>query len=162
MISQYIKVTKYLTDKPSDLKTIGMSLPVGAGDSECIQMDSDVYSTLTFQSPSNFHEWFSYDHEIHSHSTRSGAEIIREEYFDVGVVAQTYTLHTKGSQNKYGENMIQKSGPIIWNSIPEPIQDATSISSFKNQLKKHLLAQYDLDNTGENIIIIIILNHVLT
>ena len=47
--------------------------------------------------------------------------------------------------------MIQKSGPIIWNSIPEPIQDATSISSFKNQLKKHLLAQYDLDNTGENI-----------
>ena len=110
-----------------------------------------VYSTLTFQSPSNFHEWFSYDHEIHSHSTRSGAEIIREEYFDVGVVAQTYTLHTKGSQNKYGENMIQKSGPIIWNSIPEPIQDATSISSFKNQLKKHLLAQYDLDNTGENI-----------
>ena len=110
-----------------------------------------VYSTLTFQSPSNFHEWFSYDHEIHSHSTRSGAEIIRDEHFDVGVVAQTYTLHTKGSRNKYGENMIQKSGPIIWNGIPELIQDATSISSFKNQLKKHLLTQYDLDNTGDNI-----------
>ena len=46
--------------------------------------------------------------------------------------------------------MIQKSGPIIWNSIPELIQDATSISSFKNQLKKHL-AQYDVDNTGVNI-----------
>ena len=47
--------------------------------------------------------------------------------------------------------MIQKSGPIIWNGIPELIQDATSISSFKTQLKKHLLTQYDLDNTGDNI-----------
>ena len=43
VISQYIKVTKYLTDKPSDLKTIGLSLPVEAGDCECIQMDSDGY-----------------------------------------------------------------------------------------------------------------------
>ena len=42
-ISQYIKVTKYLTDKPSDLKTIGVLLPVEAGDCECIQMDSDGY-----------------------------------------------------------------------------------------------------------------------
>ena len=110
-----------------------------------------VYSTLMFQSPINFHEWFSYDHEIHDHSTRSGTEIIRNEHFDVGVSAHSYTLHTKGSQNKYGENMIQKSGPIIWNSIPEHIQDATSISSFKNQLKKHLIAQYDTDNTPNNI-----------
>ena len=43
VISQYIKVTKYLTDKPSDLKRIGMSLPVEAGDYECIQMDSNGY-----------------------------------------------------------------------------------------------------------------------
>ena len=110
-----------------------------------------VYSTLTFQSPINFHEWFSYDHEIHDHSTRSGTEVIRDGYFDVGVSAQSYTLHTKGSQNKYGENMIQKSGPIIWNSVPEHIQDASSISSFKYQLKKHLIAQYDVDNTSNNI-----------
>ena len=110
-----------------------------------------VFSTLTFQSPINFHEWFSYDHEIHNHSTRSGAEIIRDEHFDVGVVAQTYTLHTKGSKNKYGENMIQKSGPIIWNNIPAHIQDATSITSFKSQLKKYFFTMYDPDNTGDNI-----------
>ena len=110
-----------------------------------------VYSTLTFQSPSNFHEWFSYVHEIHDHSTRSGAEIIREEYFDVGVASQTYTLHTKGSHNKYGENMIQNSGPILWNSIPEHIQEATSISAFKYQMKRYLFAQYDVDNTVNNI-----------
>ena len=109
-----------------------------------------VYSTLTFLSPNNFHEWFSYDHEIHSHSTRSAAEITREEYFDVGIATQTYTLHTKSSKNNYGVNMIQKSGPIIWNSIPERIQDSTSISSFKYQLKKYLFSKYDVDNTSNN------------
>ena len=47
--------------------------------------------------------------------------------------------------------MIQKSGPVIWNSIPEYIQDAASITSFKYLLKKHIFDQYDLDNTAENI-----------
>ena len=42
-ISQYVKVTKYLTDKPSVLKMIGMSLPVEAGYCEWIQIDSDGY-----------------------------------------------------------------------------------------------------------------------
>ena len=110
-----------------------------------------VYSTLTLESPSNFHDWFSYDHEIHDHSTRSGAAIIRNDYFDVGVAVQTYTLHTKGSNNKFGEKMIQKSGPVIWNSIPEDIQDAPSITTFKNQFKKHIFDQYNLDNTTQNI-----------
>ena len=94
-----------------------------------------VYSVLTFESPTNFHEWFSYDHEVHNHSTRSGAEIIRNSYFDVGTAVQTYTLHLKGSNNKFGEKMIKKSGPVIWNSIPGHIQDATSITVFKYQLK---------------------------
>ena len=93
----------------------------------------------------------SYDHEVHDHSTRSGAEIITNNYFDVGTAVQTYTLHTKGSNNKFGEKMIQKSGPLIWNSIPEYIQDAVSITSFKYLLKKHIFDQYDLDSTAENI-----------
>ena len=109
-----------------------------------------VYSTLTFHSPSNFHEWFSYDHEIHSHSTRSSAEITRQEYFDVGVASQTYTLHTKGSHNNHGKNMIKKSGPLIWNSIPENIQKATSITAFKYQLKKYFFSQYDKNDTVNN------------
>ena len=71
--------------------------------------------------------------------------------FDVGIAVQTYTLHTKGSNNRFGEKMIQKSGPIIWNSIPECIQGAASITSFKHLLKTHIFHQYDLDNTVENI-----------
>ena len=110
-----------------------------------------VYSALTFESPSNFHTWFSYDHEVHDHNTRSAAEIISNNHFDVGIAIQTYTLHTRGSNNTFGEKMIQKSGPVIWNSIPEYIQDAASITSFKHLLKTHIFDQYDLDNTVENI-----------
>ena len=109
-----------------------------------------VYSALTFESPSNFHTWFTYDHEVHDHSTRCSAGITRNNYFDAGIAVRTYTLHTKGSNNRFGEKMIQKSGPIIWNSIPEYIQDAASITSFKYQLKKHIFDQYDSDNTVQN------------
>ena len=110
-----------------------------------------VYSTLTFESPSNFHGWFSYTHEVHDHGTRSGAEIIRNNYFDTGISVQSYTLFTKGSNNKFGEKMIQKSGPVIWNSIPEQIQDATSIATFKCQLKEYFLGQYGIDSASRNI-----------
>ena len=108
-----------------------------------------VYSALTFEGPSNFHNWFSYAYEVHNHSTRSGAEITRSNYFDIGTAVQTYTLHLKGSNNKFGEKMIKKSGPVIWNSIPRDIQDATSITTFKYQLKKHFLDQYNV-NTVQN------------
>ena len=96
-----------------------------------------VYSTLMFESPTNFHQWFAYDHEVHDHSTRSSTEIIHDEYFDIGVAVQSFTLHTKGSNNDYGVKMIQKSGPIIWNSIPDNIQKAATINTFKFNLKKY-------------------------
>ena len=87
-----------------------------------------VYSTLTFHSPSNFHEWFSYDHENHSHSTRSSAEITRQEYFDVGVASQTYTLHTKGSHNNHGKNMIKK----VWSTNLEQYPRKYSEGNFNH------------------------------
>ena len=38
--------------------------------------------------------------------------------------------------------MIQVSGPVIWNRIPEDIQKAGSIVSFKKNLKLHIFDQY--------------------
>ena len=90
-----------------------------------------VYSTLTFDSPAIFNEWFHYDHEIHDHRTRISSDVIRENYFHVGYVEQSYVLHTKGSRNNYGEKMIQASGPVIWNSIPDYVRKAESIFTFK-------------------------------
>ena len=109
-----------------------------------------MLSTLVQESPANFHHWFSYDHEIHQQGTRAGIVVTRREYFDVGTATASFTLHTKGSKNQHGEKMIQKSGPLIWNSIPDHIQGAPSIQTFKTNLKKYYFAQYDIDNLNSN------------
>ena len=38
--------------------------------------------------------------------------------------------------------MIQVTGPVIWNRIPEDIQKAGTIYTFKKQLKVHIFDQY--------------------
>ena len=101
-----------------------------------------VYSTLNFDSPGIFHDWFKFDFEVHDHSTRTGAEVIRENYFDAGETIRSLALHTKGSKNKYGQKMIQVYGPLLWNSLPDLIQKATSIHIFKKNLKIYFLDQY--------------------
>ena len=97
---------------------------------------------MTSESPAIFDEWFRYDHEVHDHSTRASTDVIRENYFDVGYVQQSFTLHTKGANNEYGRKMIQVMGPLIWNGIPEDIQEAGTILTFKKHLKDHIFNQY--------------------
>ena len=109
-----------------------------------------VFSTLTSESPSIFNEWFQYDHEVHDHSTRASTDIIRENYFDVGYVQQSFTLHTKGANNEYGRKMIQVMGPLIWNGIPEDIQEAGTILTFKKHFKAHIFNQYRGDPEDNN------------
>ena len=107
-----------------------------------------VFSTLTSESPPIFDEWFRYDHEVHGHSTRASTDVIRENYFDVGYAQQSFTLHTKGANNDYGRKMIQVMGPLIWNGIPEDIQEAGTILTFKKHLKAHIFNQYRGDPEG--------------
>ena len=107
-----------------------------------------VFSTLTSESPPIFDEWFRYDHEVHDHSTRASTDVIRDNYFDVGYVQQSFTLHTKGANNDYGRKMIQVMGPLIWNGIPEDIQEAGTILTFKKHLKAHIFNQYRGDPEG--------------
>ena len=107
-----------------------------------LSISNFVYSTLTFDSPSIFDNWFQYAHEVHDHTTRTSTDVIRENYFDVGHVQQSFNLHTKGSTNIYGKKMIQASGPVIWNRIPDDIQKAGSIFTFKKHLKLHIFDQY--------------------
>ena len=124
-----------------------------------LSISNFVYSTLTFDSPAIFDNWFQYAHEIHDHTTRVSTDIIRESYFDVGHVQQSFALHTKGANNIYGGKMIQVSGPVIWNRIPEEIQKAGSIFTFKKNLKLHIFDQYrgdpevsgSVDNNRNNV-----------
>ena len=108
-----------------------------------------VYSTLDFESPQIFHDWFIFNHEICNHNTRLNATINQEQYFDNGTVEPSLSLRTRGSNNSYGQKMIKASGPILWNSIPEIIQKSTSINSFKTQLKKYFLGE-PIENTSNN------------
>ena len=107
-----------------------------------LSISNFVYSTLTFDSPTIFDNWFQYAHEVHDHTTRTSTDVIRENYFDVGHVLPSFNLHTKGSTNIYGKKMIQASGPVIWNRIPDDIQKAGSIFTFKKHLKLHIFDQY--------------------
>ena len=107
-----------------------------------LSISNFVYSTLTMDNPAIFGNWFQYDHEIHNHSTRASTDVIRQSYFDVGIIQKSLTLHTKGATNDYGKKMIQVSGPLIWNRIPEAIQKAGTIFTFKKQLKVHIFNQY--------------------
>ena len=101
-----------------------------------------IYLTLCEKSPSLFHNWFKYTHEVHSHATRSSVTISRD-MFDPGTVSSTYTLFTKQSNlHNYGRKMIQVSGPLVWNKLPFDIQDSVSIATFKLYLKDYYVDQY--------------------
>ena len=118
-----------------------------------LSISNFVFSTLTSDNPAIFDDWFRYDHEVHDHTTRSSANVIRENYFDVGYVQPSFTLHTKGANNDYGRKMIQVSGPLILNRIPEDIQKAGTIFTFKKHLKNHIFGQYrgDPEDNSNNI-----------
>ena len=102
-----------------------------------------IYSTLSDSSPKIFSNWFTYVSDVHSHATRSCATIYRENYFDVGVEIQTYTLYVQKSRLvNYGDKLIKVYGPLLWNTIPEDIQDACSVQTFKLYLKRYFLGRY--------------------
>ena len=102
-----------------------------------------IFQTLDGESPSIFHDWFTYIHDVHSHATRSDREIIRDDYFDVGIEVPTTSLRPVRSHLlHYGDKLIKVNGPIIWNRLPHNIRESTSIFIFKNHLKKYFLSQY--------------------
>ncbi len=48
-------------------------------------------------------------------------------------------IHVK---TRIRENFIARSGPTVWNSIPEDIKIKTSITAFKKAMKAWLISQY--------------------
>ena len=102
-----------------------------------------VYATLNKDSPILFHNWFIYSHLVHEHNTRASAAIIQHEHFDVGYVEPSKSLHAqRPNLVKYGCRLIQVFGPVLWNSFPDSIKEASSIYSFKHLLKKYFFEQY--------------------
>ena len=110
-----------------------------------------IYSTLSSLSPEIFSNWFIYTNSVHSHATTSAVTINRDEYFDVGTTAPNRTLFTKNSNLvKYGARMIRVYGPTLWNRLPKEIQDSSSVATFKINLKKYFIHQYNSNNNNIN------------
>ena len=113
------------------------------GDIFKINLCKFVYETLYGYSPIVFADWFIYVHSVHLHSTRLSTTVNTENYFDVGTVKTSKSLATKKSKLvNYGAKMIQVSGPLLWNALPENIQESSSISTFKQAIKEHLIGNY--------------------
>ena len=111
-----------------------------------------VYSTLDFETPQIFHDWFAFEYEIHDHSTRLSSVITCENYFDAGSAQRSLMLHTStGCNNNYGKKTMKITGPSVWNCVPDYIQKLTSIHSFKSKFKAFLIEQYDRTGTQNTI-----------
>ena len=110
-----------------------------------MQVAKFIFLCLARETPSIFLNWFTLSSAVHSHNTVTNSVVIVENYFDVGTVQQIPTLHTKNSNLvNYGGKLIQVAGPILWNGIPAPVRESSSLFTFKIKMKKCLLHQYTL------------------
>ena len=65
-------------------------------------------------------------------------------FFDTGRVVNTYTLRVqKCKLVKFGGRLIKVLGPLMWNKLPNDIQESTSVNSFKEKVKSFYMSQYD-------------------
>ena len=104
---------------------------------------SFVFSTLCYDSPPIFWEWFEYNSSVHTYSTTSSTVIAVSNYFDVGTVELTYSLRVpKGMLEKYGKRMVKFAGSNLWNELPVDIQDSCSVNTFKENVKRLYIGQY--------------------
>ena len=104
-----------------------------------------VFSTLCYESPSIFWDWFVFCHSLHTYATTSSTIIVRENYFDIGTVNSTFTLRVpRGMLEKYGKRMVKFSGAHLWNMLPSDIQGSSSLCTFKEKVKKFYLGRYTL------------------
>ena len=94
---------------------------------------------ITFN-PSYFWEWFSTYNEV---ATRSNTVINQDDYFDIGTISQSITLHTKSfNKDSYGAKKVQVLGPVLWNNLPGILRNSDSLEIFKKGLLKLMLESY--------------------
>ena len=102
-----------------------------------------VFQCLAQETPSNFHNWFNINNEVHHHRTTSNVVIVRENYFETGTVSQAKILHTRQSNLvNYGGKSMQVLGPTLWNNLPCELRNMEIINPFKYHCKNHYIDPY--------------------
>ena len=56
---------------------------------------------------------------------------------------QANDLHVDPTNTKLAQNNIKTQGPLTWNKLNIKIKNSPSLASFKTNLKKHILDQYE-------------------
>ena len=101
-----------------------------------LQVSTFIFDCLHLNTPTNFHNWFLLNLNIHNYNTRSN-------FFDIKIGLNSNNLFIINARTThYGLKLLKVSGPKIWNMIPNLIRNNQSVVSFKHNLKKHLLARY--------------------
>ena len=76
--------------------------------------------------PDAFQNMFILNNIIHNHNTRNKKKYHRWK------IDKVFMLHT-----------LRHTGPLFWNSLPESIINSTTLSAFRNKLKRYLLIEYN-------------------
>ena len=62
---------------------------------------------------------------------------------DYNTTRQANDLHVDPTNTKLAQNNIKTQGPLTWNKLNIKIKNSPSLASFKTNLKKHILDQYE-------------------
>ena len=101
-----------------------------------LQVSNFIFDCLQLNTPTIFHNWFTLNHTLHNYNTRS-------TFFDIDNEINSNNLFIISARTTHcGLKLLKVSGPKIWNLIPNHIRSTQSVYSFKQILKKHMIAQY--------------------
>ena len=95
------------------------------------QISKFIFKSLNHLAPSNFHQWFKLNSEIHEHRTRTD--------FNISNNTSSHNLFIPSARTiNYGLKRIKVNGPKIWNALPNDIK-SKSLNVF---LKANFVSMY--------------------
>ena len=89
------------------------------------QIQKFVYESLNKKCIVQFHDYYTYIHNVHQVNTR-----------------QQKQLHRTITNTKYGEHSLKDYGAFLWNQLESDIKCSESLDIFKKALRKSIIKSY--------------------
>ncbi|MEO2220738.1 MAG: reverse transcriptase family protein, partial [Nitrosopumilus sp.] len=100
-----------------------------------VQVSKFIFKSLNKLTPINFHQWFKFNHNIHSYQTRSN--------FNINNNLNSNNLFVKSVRTvNYGFKQLKVNGPRIWNALPVYIKTEKSLFVFLKKIKEYFILGY--------------------
>jgi hypothetical protein len=110
-----------------------------------LRLTQFIFDSIHKTAPSQFHDWFLFTGNMHSHSTRSDVCNKRniDDLDEAGEIGSAGNLFIPFARTKhYGLRSIKVSGPKIWNNLPSHIRESESRIIFGKRFKKNKILDY--------------------